>query len=195
MLNTPDVTGIVLAGGKSTRMGTDKAFLKLNGKPFISHILETVQEFTNEVYIISDNQKLDGMGTHRFPDLIPGLGPIGGIHTGLFHSKTTYNLIVACDTPFLSKETITQLILGMDKEHDVFVVQCEDVVMPLIGIYQKSCLPHFNKAMERKQFGLKKALAGLHTKTISLPKSHAKSVLNINTKLDLKNIRDDLSIP
>ena len=189
MLNTTDVTGIVLAGGKSTRMGTDKAFLKLDGKPFISHILDTIQGSTDEVYIISDNHELDGMGTHRFSDLIPGLGPIGGIYTGLFHSKTTNNLIVACDTPFLTKETITQLIMGMDKEHNAFVVQCEGVVMPLIGIYRKSCLPHFNKVIERNQLGLKKALAGIRTKTISLPGSHARSVLNINTKLDLKNIQ------
>ncbi len=190
MLTPPNLTGIVLAGGKSTRMGTDKAFLELEGKPFISHILEVVKQCTENVLTISNNRKLEGLGITGFPDLIPGLGPIGGIYTGLSHSKTEFNLIVACDTPFLSKETIDHLINGIDEEHDAFIVQCEGVQMPLVGIYRKSRTFYFTEAIENEKLGLQKLLASIQTKIIVLPESHSKSVWNINTLEDFKTIKD-----
>jgi molybdopterin-guanine dinucleotide biosynthesis protein A len=190
MLTPANITGIVLAGGKSTRMGTDKAFLELKGKPFIAHILETVQRCTEGVFIVSTNQKLDELGVTRFPDSVPGLGPVGGIYTGLLHSKTEFNLVVACDTPFLNQDTIHCLIEGIDEEHDAFIVQCEGIQMPLIGIYRKSSLPFFTQAIDEKRLGLQKLLAKLQTKIIELPKSHSKFVMNINTPSDLKAIED-----
>jgi len=188
MLAPTDLTGIVLAGGKSLRMGTDKAFLELDGKLFIAHILETVQQCTEDSFVVSDNQKLDELGITRFPDLVPGLGPVGGIHTGLSHSKTQYNLIVACDTPFLNQGTIHDLIEGIDQKHDVFIVQCQGVLMPLIGIYKKSSMALFSRAIDEETLGLQKLLKGMKTKIIALPSSHAKSVRNINTREDLENI-------
>lgn len=188
MLSPANITGIVLAGGKSTRMGTDKAFLQLKGKPFISHILEAIQQCSEDIFVVSNNPKLDELGITRFPDSVPGLGPVGGIHTGLSHSKTEFNLIVACDTPFLSQETIHYLIEGIDEKHDIFIVQCEGVQMPLIGIYRKSSMTYFSQAIDEKKLGLQKLLATLQTKIIILPESHAKSVWNINTPSDLKAI-------
>ncbi|MDF0716388.1 molybdenum cofactor guanylyltransferase [Muricauda sp. 334s03] len=190
MLTPANIPGIVLSGGKSTRMGMDKAFLELDGKPFISHILETVQQCVEDVFVVSNNQKLDELGITRFPDLVPGLGPVGGIHTGLSHSKTEFNLVVACDTPFLTQDTIRYLIEGIDEEHDAFIVQCEGVQMPLIGIYRKSCLPFFSQAIDEKKLGLQKLLAKLKTKIIVLPKSHTKSIWNINTPSDFKAIEN-----
>ncbi|MBA4743643.1 MAG: molybdenum cofactor guanylyltransferase [Muricauda sp.] len=190
MLNPSNLTGIVLAGGKSTRMGKDKAFLMLEGKPFISHILETVKQCAENVLIISNNQKLDSLGVTRHADLIPCLGPIGGIYTGLVHSSTEFNLVVACDTPLLSKETIGVLIDGIDDEHDGFIVQHEDVPMPLIGIYRKSGIACFKEAIDEEKLGLLKLLAAMRTKTIDVPKSHSKSVWNINTLEDFKAIQN-----
>ena len=190
MLTPANITGIVLAGGKSTRMGTDKAFLELNGKPFITYILETVQRCTEDVFVVSTNQKLDELGVTRFPDSVPGLGPVGGIYTGLLHFKTEFNLVVACDTPFLNQDTIHCLIEGIDEKHDAFIVQCEGIQMPLISIYRKSCLPFFTQAVDEKKLGLQKLLTTMQTKTILLPKSHSKSVMNINTPSDFKAIEN-----
>ncbi|MEC3966402.1 molybdenum cofactor guanylyltransferase [Flagellimonas halotolerans] len=189
MLNPSNLTGIVLAGGKSTRMGKDKAFLMLDDKPFISHILETVKQCAENVLIISNNQKLDSLGVTRHADLIPCVGPIGGIYTGLTHSNTEFNIVVACDTPLLNKETIGILIDGIDDKHDGFIVQHEDVPMPLVGIYRKSSIAYFKEAIDEEKLGLQKLLATLRTKTIDLPKSHSKSVWNINTLEDFRTIK------
>lgn len=190
MLNPSNLTGIILAGGKSTRMGKDKAFLILEDKPFISHIVETVKQCAENVLIISNNQKLDSLGVTRHADLIPNLGPIGGIYTGLTLSSAEFNLVVACDTPFLSKETIDVLIDGIDDGHDGFIVQYEDVPMPLIGIYRKSSIACFKEAIDEGKLGLQKLLATMQTKIIVLPKSHSKSVWNINTLEDFKTIKN-----
>lgn len=189
-IKTLSKTGIVLAGGKSTRMGKDKALLDLDGKPFITHILDTVQRCTENVFVVSNNRELDNLGITRFPDSVAGVGPVGGIYTGLLHSKTEFNLIVACDTPFLNQDTIHCLIEGFDEEHDTFIVRCEGIQMPLIGIYRKSTLPFFERAINEKKLGLQKLLLKLKTKVIELPKSHAKSVMNINTPSDLKAIEN-----
>src|SRR5690606_38432661 len=98
-----------------------------------------------------------------------------------FHSKTEYNLVLACDTPFLTKGTLDLLIGDIDKNHDAFTVRCAGVNMPLIGIYRKSRAPYFAEAIDRGDLALKKLLSTLQTKTIELPKSHSKSVMNINT--------------
>ena len=82
------ITSIILAGGKSSRMGQDKGFLGLEGKPMIQYGIETAQRLSNHIVVIANNKSYHSLGVPVFPDVYIKKGPLGGIHSGLTHSKT-----------------------------------------------------------------------------------------------------------
>lgn len=97
-------TGIILAGGKSQRMGTDKWLLLLKGKPFISHIYEAMKPiFGDNIVIVSSNPEYDKYGYKRIEDLISNKGPVGGLYTALKQSKTKFNLVLSVDVPLVQQ--------------------------------------------------------------------------------------------
>ena len=87
-----NITGIILAGGKSSRMGSDKGFLKLNDKRFVLYSIEALKPLVSEILIVSDNENYDTFGYKRIEDIIKNSGPVAGIYSGLKASKTEYNL-------------------------------------------------------------------------------------------------------
>ena len=94
MANTP-VTGFILAGGRSTRMGRDKALLDWHGISLLTHMVGLLSDATDEVHVV---------GRDRLPDALPGQGPLSGIATALTFTSTDNNLILAVDLPLLTKE-------------------------------------------------------------------------------------------
>ncbi|MCK6650149.1 MAG: molybdenum cofactor guanylyltransferase, partial [Bacteroidia bacterium] len=104
------ITGIILAGGKSSRMGTDKGIVELNNKALIEYVIETLREVTDQIIIIANNNHYDKFGYEVYPDIIKEAGPMGGIYTGLFYSTTEHNFILSCDTPLLNKNILKEII-------------------------------------------------------------------------------------
>ncbi|MGH9571251.1 MAG: molybdenum cofactor guanylyltransferase, partial [Candidatus Angelobacter sp.] len=104
-----DLTGFVLAGGRSTRMGTDKAALPLNGRTLLEHALQIVGQVAGRVLILGSKQLYGKYGA-AIEDLYPGCGPLGGIHAALLNSQTRLNLVIAVDTPFLSAELLRYMV-------------------------------------------------------------------------------------
>jgi molybdopterin-guanine dinucleotide biosynthesis protein A len=102
------LTGFVLAGGKSTRMGKDKAALPFGGKTLLDTALAVVRAVAQEAYIVGSPELYSGYGP-TFADIFPGCGPLGGIHTALSHTKTEFNLVLGVDTPFLSTKLLAYL--------------------------------------------------------------------------------------
>ena len=102
------LSGFVLAGGKSTRMGQDKASVTLNGLTLLQHALAALREVCSDVAILG-KQELYGTLGPVYEDILPGCGPLGGIHAALSSSKTQFNLIIAVDTPFLAPDFLSYL--------------------------------------------------------------------------------------
>lgn len=100
MTTTLPISGYVLAGGRSSRMGTDKAFLQLAGKPLVAHAVAKLRHICAEVYILGSNPALAAYAP-LVPDLHPNCGPVGGIEAALAHTARDWNLILAVDMPFL----------------------------------------------------------------------------------------------
>ena len=133
-------TGIILSGGKSKRMGENKAFLKIEGIPIILRIYHLFQELFNETIIVTDQKDLyRDLDVKIYNDLIPNKGALGGLYTGLFFSSSFYSFIVACDMPFLNESVIHYLINHLD-DHDVIIPQTKDGLQPLHAFYSKRCL-------------------------------------------------------
>ena len=88
MKNKKNITGIILAGGKSSRMGTDKGFVMYKNKAFIQHIIEAIHPLVDEIIIVSNNPDYDVFKLKRVNDIIENAGPLAGVYTGLFESET-----------------------------------------------------------------------------------------------------------
>ncbi len=180
--NDPNITGIILAGGKSSRMGQDKGLKLHNGKPFIKHIINAIQSITNEILIITSSVDYKVFDYHCIPDLIPNQGPVGGIDTGLKYTKTEKNLVLSCDVPFVTSAVLNNLISEYEPNYDV--ITYEDI--PLITLYSKSAERNFFESIEKKRLSLRKTLSTLKVKSIPIGQSIEPYVKNINTPQQYK---------
>jgi molybdenum cofactor guanylyltransferase len=140
-----DISAVILAGGKSLRFGSNKAFAELNGLPLIEMVITALRPVFNELMIITNNPgEYAYLGLPMNEDLIKGLGPIGGIYTGLEKIKFPSGLFVACDMPFLSEKLI-RYMAGLGDGFDAVVPKIDWKMEPLHAIYSKNCLPIIKK--------------------------------------------------
>lgn len=150
-INSKQVTGIILCGGKSSRMGQNKALLSLGGKPIISQVLDTLKPFCNEVLISTNNNELAFLGYPIIKDVFEGIGPIAGILSALQKSKNETNIILSCDTPFVNKSFIHALLDKKDK-FDVVLPEFEGYLQPMTGMFKKEIAPIIEKEIAGGNF-------------------------------------------
>ncbi len=186
-------TGIILAGGKSSRMGEDKGLLLLNGVPMVQHLIHLFEELKIPTIIIANNSEYKQFNLPIFNDIVEEKGPAGGILTGLTHSPTEKNIIVSCDSPFVTKELILFLIKS-HQENQVTIPFYQNRIHPLIGIYEKSARRIIQSCIERKQLKIRFILEELNTRQIEIPEhiaQNGKSLTNINTKEELNQLKNE----
>lgn len=182
------ITGVILAGGKSSRMGTDKGLLDLNGKKIVEQIIEQLQPNVDEIIIIANNKNYDGFGFPVFHDVVEPCGPLGGIYTALEKSQTENNMIVSCDIPNISSSVIAHIILNIGDEAVTAPVHDGDVE-PLCAVYKKSIAKDFYKLIESGNYKMKGALKKLDTKYVDVtecPEFSDNIFININTPQELE---------
>lgn len=188
MIERTNITGIILAGGKSSRIGFDKGVINLNGKPFIVHIIEAMKPLVNNIIIVSDNTDYDKFGYQIVNDLIKNFGPVAGLYSGLSNSKTEYNLVLSCDVPLIKTFILEQLIDRFDIDYDMIQLQSENKSMPLIAIYKTHCLHTFEAQLNKNEKRLRIAVEQLKHKTITIDSECDQYVKNINTIAQLNEI-------
>ncbi|WMX16773.1 molybdenum cofactor guanylyltransferase [Aureispira sp. CCB-E] len=189
MIAKDKITTVILAGGKSRRMGEDKAFLDFNGQTFLEHILENAKGLTAETMIIGDPQKYSTFGVEVYSDVVMGKGPVGGIYTAMTIVPTPYLLVLSCDVPLLRRELLAYLIQN-SMVNKMNLLTLEDVWQPLTAIYCKEQLPIFENALNANQLRLRTVLSSLQLNKIQCPKNWEFCLSNINTPIDLKKIRN-----
>ncbi len=148
-MTTHNLTAFVLAGGKSSRMGADKAALDLAGSTLLEHALATLRLVADKVFILGSKQRYGGYGSEVIEDIFPDCGPLGGIHAALNHSQAACNLIVAVDTPFLSADFL-RYIARRAHESGAVVTTAEiaGYTQPLCAVYSPEFLPLAEKALQ-----------------------------------------------
>ncbi|MFT5777218.1 MAG: molybdopterin-guanine dinucleotide biosynthesis protein A [Crocinitomicaceae bacterium] len=185
------VTGIILAGGKSTRMGSDKGLVEFKGIPMIQHIIAEFKQLNLPIIIVANNEAYSKFGVRLVTDLIKDKGPVGGIYTALTVSDTDVNVIVSCDVPFVKKELIVTL-LNESKESEVTISSFEGREHPLIGVYKKSIVDVFKSNLDSNQLKLREVIKEVKTKVVEFSEPgmlvNAGSFNNINTKKELKEL-------
>lgn len=140
----------VLAGGRSSRMGFDKAFAEIDGQPLIERVLARVADLGSEVMLIANApERYTYLDLPIYPDVIPDKRALGGIYTALTHAATTHTLIVACDLPFLNRALMARLI-ALREGHDVVVpINRKGLPEGMQAVYGKDCLKAILPRLER----------------------------------------------
>jgi molybdopterin-guanine dinucleotide biosynthesis protein A len=133
------VTGVILAGGKSRRMGRDKAFLPFGNGILIERVIEVVKQVTNDVLLITNSPELYArFGLPMYADVIPDAGSLGGIYSGLVYARTPYSLCLACDMPFVKPEFLRSLCETV-ADVDVVIPKNAEDFQPLCAVYAQAC--------------------------------------------------------
>ncbi|NPV65843.1 MAG: molybdenum cofactor guanylyltransferase [Anaerolineae bacterium] len=145
------VTVAILAGGKSSRMGTDKSFVPLLGKTLIQHVLERVGSLGLPTILITNRPAAYApLGLPMYGDLLAGKGSLGGLYTAISCSQTLYTLCVACDMPFLNPALLAHLI-SLRAGYDAIVPRLDGFPEALHAVYSKGCLGAIREKLEQDQ--------------------------------------------
>lgn len=143
------MTGIVLSGGESRRMGTDKAFLKLFGVPLIEHVLQALRGLCETLIIVTNSPtRYADYDAAVITDAFDIRGPLTGIYSGLLRSTDECNVVVACDMPFLNPRLIASMS-GLAEGYDIVAPKIKGYVEPLHAIYQRGLLPVIEKRVRQ----------------------------------------------
>jgi molybdenum cofactor guanylyltransferase len=184
-----DVTAFILAGGKSSRMGTDKGLMLFDGAPMITHVINAVSSMFQNVVIITNNNEYHKFGLPTITDIYKEVGPIGGLTTGLQSSKTEWNFFVACDMPFI-KSTVIQYLLDNRNVYDAIIPFYQNLPEPLCALYNRKLVSIFESCIAEKDYKIQNTYNKLNYKKVELPAayfSESNPFLNINSLKDFPN--------
>ncbi len=169
-----DITGILLAGGQSSRMGTNKALVRLHGKPLIEYGLEVLREVTPEVILSTGRNPFHYGNLPVVQDVHPGCGPAGGIFSALQYSKTSLNLVLGCDMPFIPA-CLLRLLIEEARRHPADITLPADGdgnVQPLCGLYRRELLPFLEESILLGKLKLKRIVTEVNARVIPLGQAH-----------------------
>jgi len=163
----PDVTAFILAGGKSTRMGTDKAFVKYNGHTLLARALDLARSITSKVFIVGSPEKFAPFAP-VVEDIFRDCGPLGGIHAALKASSTELNLMLAIDTPFVSSTFLRYLMSKAQgaPEATVVVPRSGGRRQPLCAIYRREFADVAETALRARQNRINRLFDEVRTRVL-----------------------------
>lgn len=187
-------TVAIMAGGKSSRMGTDKSFVALLGKPMIEHLLARVADLGQEATILITNRPADydHLNLPMYFDILPQKGSLGGIYTAIYYSRTAYTLALACDMPFVNTALLQHMIgLIADDSFDVIVPRVAGYPEGLHAIYRQTCLLPIRERLDAGQLKVMGFYDAVRVRTIDEPEyhpfdPHGLSFFNVNTPEELQ---------
>ncbi len=193
--HTLDISCIVLAGGKGLRFGQNKALKVIGKRSLLQQVISGLSFFNGDIIIVtatgqSFSKFINYPKLRVLSDIYPGKGPLGGIFTGLTASESLYNLVVACDMPFLNQALLSHMI-QISAGFDMVTPRVGDMVEPLHAVYSKSCLAPIEEMLKQgnlKVYELLNLVKVRYVDAEEINRFDTKhlSFFNINTKADLK---------
>ncbi len=181
------LSGAVIAGGKSSRLGVNKALLPLQGKLVIERVLETLAPLVSSVTIIAKNPAdYQTLPVATVPDIRPGCGPLSGIHAALSRSPTEYVLVVSCDMPLLTAEILRPLVREYPG-YDITMFK-HRLFEPLCAIYRRTCLPALEELMDHAEYRIIDLFPSLNAHIIRIDQGDV--FQSINTREDYERLQE-----
>ena len=192
---THAVTGLILAGGASRRMGRNKALLELEGEPLAARVAAALRPVSDELIIVANDP-----APYRFldlpivPDIQPGHGPLMGLYSGLSAALGELAIAVAVDMPFLTPQFLG-LLLSLAPGYDVVIPEAEGRLHPLCAVYRRAtCLPPMEAAIARGQrrliaFHPQVRVRRVDERTLRRVSPDLRALINVNTPEELDQAR------
>ena len=188
MKRTKDITAVILAGGKNSRLQVEKSLLTIDGCHLIDRQVMLLKEIFEKIIIVSSKIEIK----HKFPDLkivedkFKDCGPLGGIHAAMQEADTNSIFVFACDMPFLNKKTIhKQIAVFQNSNIQILVPRNSNGIEPLHAIYSVSNIKQLENCLNTKRFSVRSFYEKSKTSYIDFNDSHRKDFYNINTAKDL----------
>lgn len=183
-----ELQAIILAGGKSSRMGTDKGLLRFQGKIIVEHLIETCKVLTDNILIVSQHSDYTEFGVPVFADIIPEKGPLGGLYTGLTHSNSDLNLVLPCDYPLISVEII-EFLLENHSNEEVLFLESNGKQHPMPGLYMRKLVPKLKDPIEKGKLKLMDFIRSCDYRILECPEQLASQLKNVNTMNEFENLK------
>ncbi len=193
-----NISAIILAGGKSSRMKFNKEYIKIKDEFLVHKQIKELQKVFNEVIVVSSNtEHYDGLNVHVVSDILSGSTPLIGLHAGLLHSTNEYNYVIACDMPFINFNFIDYLDSLID-EADAYVSEYHNYIEPFNAIYNSSIVNIIEEFISNGNYGFQKMVRLLNTEYIPESKvskfqENFDMFRNINNESELYNDYNDVT--
>jgi molybdopterin-guanine dinucleotide biosynthesis protein A len=190
---TGTVAGIVLAGGKSSRLGFDKALLRVNGEILAQWLPDRLAAWCSPVALVVDRPQRYAVAVRQLVDHAPDAGPLAGIAAGL-QGLAVPAFVCACDMPLLQPALLQRLLVALDG-YDLAIPERDGRLEPLCAVYAVSCLPVIQRLLRDRRLRANAVASEVPTRILREPEWRAidpegDSFLNINTPADLVRIQD-----
>ena len=180
---------IILAGGKSSRMGTNKALLKINEKTNIERIADALKLLFDDIILVTnDSEQYEFLGLRMVADHFPGMGPLAGVHAGLLASDYDVNFIVACDMPFVSTE-LAEALVNSCGHYDAVIPVINGKQHPLFAVFQKKTVGEVAASIEAGRLRMKHLLDQLNVLYVT------ETELQTYSNLDIERVFFNMNRP
>jgi len=181
------ISGAIMAGGRSSRLGVNKAFLKFHDRPAVELVLEKVSALVSPVVIITNSPaEFRHLNIPAAPDIRPGCGPLSGIHAALSLSATEYVLVVSCDLPLLTPQ-ILRALLSAYPGYDITLYK-HALFEPLCAVYRRTCLPALEELIDHGEYRIIDLFPELSVNVIRTDQKEA--FQSINTPEDYQRLKE-----
>ncbi len=196
MTRNEPITGIILAGGLSSRFGKDKSMAEYRGKTFIRLTIDILSQITEEIFISSNSRHHRKLGYPVIEDKIKNIGPSGGIYSALEHSKTKWNIIISTDMPLMNEHYLRYLADCRDDSLITIGKDCEGRSHPLCGYYTRQTLPYLQANILKQRYSINEFIGSLPKINIVDPPDNAffyndNIFKNINTLQEYYQLLDE----
>ncbi len=189
-----DVSGAILVGGKSRRMGCDKSLLPLGGKPLVERVIDAFRPLFSHIILVGDREeRFASHGLPVYPDIVTG-SALGGLHTALVRAGTPYLFVSACDLPWPDPRLIARLC-SMRDGYDVVVPRMPHGLEPLFAVYGTGCLPAMERMLREGNFRIYDFYPEVRTRYVEQGELAGlvvpgRTFVNINTPREFETIRN-----
>ena len=194
-----DINCIALAGGKGLRFGRDKILETIGNKNLLERVVFTLSFFGSDIIIVTATKQslplfIDYPKLRVITDTYPNKGPLGGVYTGLAASALFYNLVVACDMPFLNRALLRYMV-QLSPNFDLVIPRLGDMIEPLHAVYSKNCVAPIEYLLKQGNLQVAQLLTLVRVRYVEAEEINRfdpehLSFFNVNTEADLKRARE-----
>ena len=205
-MNFLPATCLILAGGKSRRMGLDKRFLEVGGQALLARTIAVCETLFEDIMIVAAVPETSIETRHTvIHDIIPDCATLGGIYTGLTHASLDYGFVVACDMPWLQPDLVKFLVELLhepqEASYDIIIPKPQSGLQPTHAVYSKRCLPFLKEMLDRRDLRVQGLCdcGNVSVRYVSRDEiqpfdPHGRAFVNLNTPEDFEDARRDADL-